>query len=497
MTVSRASLGRLTFLAEGGFGRVYRVDDFRLPGDPAPLAFKEFTVRQAEQATATGKVVEFRARLSPTDRAELDSFSAWPLDRVSGASGDICGLLMHLIPPEFFCHAADAETGQVGSQPRNIMWLMSSNKQRQEALSDVPDIGLLDRLYLLSELSYALAWLHRRGWVFGDLSFGNVVFALDPPRVLLIDCDGAARLADTTRQQASTPYWDPPEVALQPDPGVAQQGLQDDVTDAYKLGLAILRCLKPGKGAATTREVTRLTDDLDAAGFSLVSRALAAGRSERPTARELYLYLRQAVLAILTPPEVLTARLATPFCVRGLDARVEWQIANATRITLRAGYRFSVDLVPAQHPHGYVFRPDESGPVSVTAANRHGTVTADLGELNLYELPPFQLDLGSLPRLELPNLGAFTVPAAAAALAGRPAVPLGITGVAGLPPVPTAQFTGSPVPMTWSPPPWPRVDAALTGAWQAVSAELSAGAEDLLTRLRQAAADAAARRAGP
>ena len=495
MNVSRASLGRLTFLAEGGFGRIYRVDDFRLPGDAAPLAFKEFTIKQAEQARATGKVVGFRASLSPPDRAELDSFSAWPRELVTGASGDVCGLVMPLIPPEFFCQAADPDTGQVGPQPRNIMWLMSSVRQRQEAVSDVPDIGLLDRLYLLSELAYALAWLHHRGWVFGDLSFGNVVFSLDPPRVLLIDCDSAAALTDTTRQQASTWYWDPPEVALRPEPGVEQQDLQDDLTDRYKLGLAILRCLKPGKGAATTREVTRLAGDLDAMGFSLVSKALATNRSERPAARELYLYLRRAVLAILTPPEV-TARLVTSFCVRGQDARVEWQIANADRITLQAGYRLSIDLDPAQHPHGYVFRPDESGRVSVTAANRHGTITADLGELSLYELPPVQLDLGSLPRLELPELATFSVHGTAA-LAQRPAVPLGITGMAGLPPLPTPRFTGRPVPMTWTAPPWPRVDTALADAWQAVSAQLTAGTDDLLARLRQAVEDATARRAGP
>ena len=43
MKVRKTKLTRLTPLAEGGFGKVYRVDGFTLPGDQAPLAYKEFT----------------------------------------------------------------------------------------------------------------------------------------------------------------------------------------------------------------------------------------------------------------------------------------------------------------------------------------------------------------------------------------------------------------------------------------------------------------------
>ena len=31
-------------------------------------------------------------------------------------------------------------------------------------------------------------------WVYGDLSFKNAAFAIRPPRMILLDCDGAADL---------------------------------------------------------------------------------------------------------------------------------------------------------------------------------------------------------------------------------------------------------------------------------------------------------------
>ena len=45
-------------LAEGGFGKVYRVAGYHLPGDHAALAYKEFTgSQQAEQGVRPGSAV--------------------------------------------------------------------------------------------------------------------------------------------------------------------------------------------------------------------------------------------------------------------------------------------------------------------------------------------------------------------------------------------------------------------------------------------------------
>ena len=47
---------------------------------------------------------------------------------------------------------------------------------------------------LLAQLVYDVARLHKQGWVYGDLSFKNAAFAISPPRMILLDCDGAADL---------------------------------------------------------------------------------------------------------------------------------------------------------------------------------------------------------------------------------------------------------------------------------------------------------------
>ena len=93
-----------------------------------------------------------------------------------------------------------------------MTWLAAGAKQRAAVQLDLRDVDRLERLILLGKLIYAIGRLHKHGWVFGDLSLRNAVFALDPPRVMLIDCDGAAPLSDPARQQATTPFWDPPEI---------------------------------------------------------------------------------------------------------------------------------------------------------------------------------------------------------------------------------------------------------------------------------------------
>ena len=59
--------------------------------------------------------------------------------------------------------------------------------------------------------------------------------------------------------------------------------------------------------------------------------------ARRPTAKELYAYLRGIVASRIAPPEVIMARLATPMRVRGMDARVEWEITNVSEVTIRVG----------------------------------------------------------------------------------------------------------------------------------------------------------------
>jgi len=301
MRVKKADLGPLTPLAKGGLGEIFRVTSYHLPGDWVPLAYKEFTADRAAQARSAEAAVTFRAGLQQEDRDYLDRFTSWPRAVVVDASGSVTGHVIPLIASDFFMKMLDPDSAQLASRPREMGWLIATEAQLRAARADIPGIGRDDRLVLLAQLARVIGFLHQHGWVFGDLCFRNVVFALDPPRVMLLGCDGVAALTDTWRRRPSTPFWDPPEWSDKLLSG--QQRQQDDVTDVYKLGLAVLRGLTPGKGAATTTNVGRLVDELDQEGIDLVTRALSSDRESRPSAWDLASYLDRQVSAGTAAPD--------------------------------------------------------------------------------------------------------------------------------------------------------------------------------------------------
>ena len=112
--------------------------------------------------------------------------------------------------------------------------------------------------------------------MFGDLSFTNAAFAINPPRMILLDCDGAASWRPAQQAGAFAGL----ETARGGSRRAGELDLQDKATDVYKLGLAILRCLNPGKGAATTKDPKRLAGSSTPAE-ELVARADGADRPGR------------------------------------------------------------------------------------------------------------------------------------------------------------------------------------------------------------------------
>jgi hypothetical protein len=425
MRVSRAELTDLEPIGRGGRGHVFSVSHFRLRNDPTALAYKEFISDETTQGVSAQDVVEFRGGLSADERAHLDAMTVWPRAVVEDDGGKVCGLLMPLLPQKFFREMIDSDTGQRAPKPLDFQWLIAKEVTRREAEIDLPDIDRAQRLFLLARLTYVIGWLHKLGWVYGDLSFKNAVFALDPPSVMLIDCDGAAALANRLRLQYSTPFWNPPEVPIKDSAEGAtlldeQPALQSDMSDSYKLGLAILRCLTPGKGASQRRDPSALGDMLDAEGKALIAAALETKPGVRPTAKQLYAYLRKITLPLVAIPVVHDARLVNAFRLRGQSARIDWRIARAARVTIRVGNDEVGDVEYAADESGFDFIADKSGPVSVVASNSYGKVTARIGELTVYELPPFGLDLGALPVPEIRDIDGFTAEPLTAAIMGPP-----------------------------------------------------------------------------
>jgi len=483
MPVKTTELGTLKPIAKGGFGQVFRVGGNPFPGDQTPLAYKEFTSDLDAQRRAAQAAVAFRDSLGQADRDDLDRCTVWPRAVVAGPDGEIGGLLMRLIPDDFFCELLDSETGEKGTKLRDLQWLGATQAQRDAAKIDLRDAEQLERLILVGKLVYAVGRLHKHGWVFGDLSFRNAAFALNPPRMLLLDCDGAAALSDPMRKQASTPNWDPPECPID-----LHGALQDDITDIYKLGLAILRCLTPGKGMTSTRNPDRLAGHLDAEGIALVRHALSENRDDRPTAKELYAYFRKVVSPVVRPPEVRYARLLTPLCVRGMDAQVEWQIRDAEELRLTAGGAGPQTVDLPSHPDGFIIKKPESGPVFIEVKNRYGTLRIDLGQITLYELPEFKpFNLGALPRPSVPRLDAFTLGHMKPVLEAVPRVV--VPEVPTVPSLPTADLIGnfkdtlmrgSAVPL-----PLPRLNEAVTTASRLITGAVMDRAKEQAAARRQ------------
>ncbi len=489
MPVKKTELGNLRPLAKGGYGEVFLVEGNPLPGDQTPLAYKEFTSDLDAQCRSAQAAVAFRDGLSQSDRDDLDRCAVWPRAIVLGPDGKISGLLMQLIPDAFRCELLDSATGKKGTKVRDLQWLGATRAQCDAAEIDLRPIELVERLILLGKLVYAVGRLHKHGWVFGDLSFRNAAFGLDPPRVLLLDCDSAASLSDTRRRQTSTPNWDPPECPLDLPAGQrGQQDKQDDVTDVYKLGLAIVRCLTPGKGMTSTRNPGRLNDQLDAEGVALVRRALGQDRDERPTAKELYAYFCRIVSPEVRRPEVRYARLVTPLCIRGMDARVEWQIrdAEALTLTVAGGRPQTVDL--STYPDGFTISKPEPGPVFIEVKNKFGALRVDLGEITLYQLPEFRpFKVGTLARPGVPRLGAFTLEHMRPVLEAVPRV--AAPEMPAVPPLPTAGLIGhlngafgrdrvASVPL-------PRLDEAVTTASRLIASTLTEMVKEQAVARRQ------------
>jgi hypothetical protein len=481
VTVSKGELGPLGFVAEGGYGRVYTVLNYHLPDDDTALAYKEFfgdSGQRKRSAEAAKRAAEFRDRITESERAVLDRYSTWPRELVVDEADEVIGFLMPLIPDPFSFQTIDVKSGLLANTPRNLEWLIATEQQRQAAKSNLPEIRETDRLYLISQLIYAVAWLHHRGWVFGDVSFKNAAFTLDPPRLMLFDCDGAAAMSDGQREQAHTPFWLPPEFIAQ-QPGRKQ----DTSSDVYKLGLALVRCLKSERGASQTRDVSRLAGILSDEGVALVTRALADEPAERPSARDLYTYLHQFTAPRLKPPTVAHLAMTTPFLLlRGADTRLSWQTENAEEIRILAGERQEevTTVKAADHPAGCAFRMTEPGLVTVVVSNPYGRVTRVVGDVMLYEIPPFNVSVDSLPPLSVPEMAAFSL-APVAQLA--PSLP----GIPDIPPLPSAQpydlmdhLSGN----HWLAAPSQRIDGVIQDGAHAIVGLISGASQRFVDSLR-------------
>jgi hypothetical protein len=409
--IRKQDLGVCEFIAKGGVGSVYRLPNFTIAGCP-PLAYKEvhpvapdFTPHNRQQAVGSMiKSVAFRAALSPADRDDLDEYTTWPIDVVE-ENGAPCGIVMPLIPPDFFVRT-NPQTGPAQTIVLDLSWLSAKDSQAQvEGIDRSGFRDVLVRIALLTQLVYAVGRLHRHGIVYGDLSLKNAALAVNPPRIKLLDCDAVAPLADQARDQLHSPFFKPPENLS------GAQKLQDDRTDVYKLGLCVIRALQQGKGVSQTKNPAGLTGKLDRRAIDVVARAVDVDRSRRPSAKELFDALESNLLAKASPPTIRSAALSRQVALRGQDVEIVWNASGGKEVRITGPNGLDITLADSgATPARYVITPPASGEVAVEVSNPHGSVRAVAGDVQLYELPSFQVDLTGLPQPSTLDVPAVEIP---------------------------------------------------------------------------------------
>ena len=204
MIIDHATLGPVRRLGEGGSGDVFEIIG-------TGTVYKEFNATAVANTDiklwAEGSAA-FRESLSPAEQAELDSLAVWPTAMVHD-NGVMVGVVMPLLPDEVF-HERIAKDGSVERQLNEIKWLLVEPHKIQGRFDAAVLGDEAVRYELLGQVFTFLAWLHARGVYFGDISHGNFVFDLNPPRVIAIDTDAVVTSPVTASPHGRlTPYYNP------------------------------------------------------------------------------------------------------------------------------------------------------------------------------------------------------------------------------------------------------------------------------------------------
>jgi hypothetical protein len=299
--ISRSSVGALGLIAEGGQAKVYEATELRLSGESRPLAFKEYYDKTIS-ISGLDRLATFRRRLSDRDRPILDVLANWPVCVVENEVGGADGLILPLIPPDFF-YDLRLPDGSAKHVPRDAEFLLVP-KERCDHVG-VEFLGLGDRMRFCRDLALAVGFLHKREVCLGDISHRNLAFSpRADPCVYLVDCDAyRLRGQGPVVAQLHTPDWSPPEGT----------NVQAETTDRYKLGLFILRVLAPRLRGAQNRDPSWADRTLDAEGRRLLRKALAS--SDRTSAKDWYAYFKDVCASrplSVTPHE---SRMPVPLSV--------------------------------------------------------------------------------------------------------------------------------------------------------------------------------------
>ena len=331
LTLSEEALGVLTKIARHSSAVLYDTELTAASleeSDAAPLVYKKYlphVLSGAGPGLGLGltHLITARGALPQDEQSVLDAVTVWPLAIVQDPNSFAQGVLMRRLPADYYFRLTLRFSGKTELHVRDGQRLLMLPDHA--AATGVEYASEEFRVKLLRRLAFALAFLHKRELVFGDLSARNMVYNSPAisrdPAIKLLDCDGIRPVGTRSAfgQQLHTPDWSPPEVlkieseiqrlydgqsAASDEHEITirklerQRDIQSKKTDVAKFALFVLRVLSIGStfaglavaGPQITRDSTAaeqvLTRWFGSRGASLLRASLRA--DERPSMRDWF-----------------------------------------------------------------------------------------------------------------------------------------------------------------------------------------------------------------
>lgn len=247
------------------------------------FVYKEYKARTGDnnRFQCLYDLVSFTNSLSPKSREILRYYCALPLRLVvdDTTRSQLLGVIMSRFSGNYLCKGPITN----GMDAKLDLYLCKNNKVKN-------DYGLRpltqeDRKRIAVRCASFINFLHKNGFVYGDLSFNNILIHLARHTPLFIDCDGIAsmRRGIGYMRQGHTGDWLPPEGFV---PCTTQ-------TDSYKLALLITRLFDVSEYPRqariwSTSAEAGITSAFGKDALKIIHQAGNEKPDERPTAEEIF-----------------------------------------------------------------------------------------------------------------------------------------------------------------------------------------------------------------